>query len=108
MEAKTFNSGADPVKPVRRGRMNRAKALAIANEIRLRQVATWESTHGNRRRTDPDKIFEQARLFRQMSDVGIFASLEDLETVVFGRWDLGVPKDVFEMVFSDENPVSGG
>ena len=85
-------------------RMNRAKSLAVRAEQRLREVATWDLTHGNREKTSPDEIFAKACEFRHQIDIGMWSSLDELETVVFGRWGLNVKPEPMVLEFMEEEP----
>lgn len=84
------------------------KASVVALEKRLRGIATWECTQGNRRQTNNDEIFEQAKGFRRMIELGMFKSMDELEETVFAHWGLDQPVGVVEMEFASENPFGGG
>ena len=86
---------------------NNLKQSNIAIEKRLRAVATWECTRGNRQKTNTDEIFECAKGFRSMLEHGMFVSLDEMEETVFGHWGLDQPVG-FAMEFLDEDPVGGG
>ena len=86
----------------------KTKAAIVALEKRLRGIATWECTQGNRRQTNNDEIFEQAKGFRRMVELGMFKSMDELETTVFNHWGLDQPVGGVKLEFSDVNPVGGG
>ena len=94
--------GAEPNRP-----MNQAKARAQLFERRLREVATYEVSHGNRLPMSEDDIFDQANTFRQMIECGLFASIDEVETTAFNRWGLDKPCNV-ELMFSTTDPKGGG
>lgn len=87
--------------------MNRAKYNAISIEQRLKEVAMYETSQGNRLRTTTDQIFAQANVFRKMIQCGIFAGIDEIETTVFERWGLEPPL-VTTLEFATVDPPSGG
>ena len=87
--------------------MNQAKAQALTIERRLKEVAMYETSHGNRLRTTDDEIFEQTNVFRQMLECGLFASLDEIESTVFNHWGLAKSPES-ALKFGTMDPPSGG
>ena len=95
------DDNSDPQRP-----MNPAKYNAISIEQRLKEVAMYETSQGNRLRTTTDQIFDQANIFRHMIQCGIFQDIDEVETTVFERWGLDLPPATLE--FATVDPPSGG
>ena len=84
------------------------KLATIAIEKRLRMVATWECTKGNRYKTTPEEVFECANGFRKMLECGMFRNIEEMEDTVFAHWGLDQPVGTVTLEFMDTNPIGGG
>lgn len=88
------------------GISNSTKKAALEKEKRLKHVALWDCTKGNRVQVDTNDVFPRMNEFRRLIDNGEM-SLSDIETWIFGKWDMPLKSgDVLE--FMDEDPESGG